>query len=355
MAGTATISWISETAVNGYYRTLTLDQPASDLTNFPVLFTGTFTYLKTIANGGKVNNANGYDIVFYSDVTLTTKLKFERVNWDATTGTVEFWVKVPTLTSASALVIYLAYGNPNISTDQQDAVNTWNSNYAAVWHVKDGTTLSLLDSTTNANNGTNNGLTATTGKIDGGVADNASSYADINGSASVQITVMTLAAWVNPNAVASYKSIYGWADYSGGGGNAGGPQLRANNLNPGKLEFLVQDVALIATSTGTVANSAWSHVAVTYDSSGNWVFYINGTTSGSGTNLQSFSYFNSQLHLWIGGRGNGTTPSPIEEWDGSMDELRYMNAVMNATWIATEYSNQNDPANFYIIGSETPA
>ena len=63
---------------NGYYRTLTLDQPASDLTDFPVLFSGTYTYLKTIANGGKVNNANGYDIIFYSDISLTTKLKFQR-------------------------------------------------------------------------------------------------------------------------------------------------------------------------------------------------------------------------------------------------------------------------------------
>src|SRR5689334_23170379 len=57
---------------NGYTgrRTVVIDHtkvPNTDQTNFPLLFSGTYTYLATTGNGGGVTNSNGYDIIFTSD------------------------------------------------------------------------------------------------------------------------------------------------------------------------------------------------------------------------------------------------------------------------------------------------
>src|SRR5262249_15810909 len=53
-----------------YRRTITLDHneiPNSDLANFPVLISGAYSYLATTTNGGQVQNANGYDVIFSLD------------------------------------------------------------------------------------------------------------------------------------------------------------------------------------------------------------------------------------------------------------------------------------------------
>ena len=53
-----------------YRRTITIDHtkvPSTDQSNFPVLFSGTYSYLATTSNGGNVTSANGYDIIFTSD------------------------------------------------------------------------------------------------------------------------------------------------------------------------------------------------------------------------------------------------------------------------------------------------
>src|SRR4030065_2715347 len=125
-------------------RTISIDHTkcgTADSTNFPVLISGTYAGsgtdpdLRTTGNGGQVTDANGYDIAFFSDSGLTTMLDFERVAWSATTGAVEFWVEVPTISYTTDTVIYIAYGNASITTDQQNKTGTWNSNFVLVDHL----------------------------------------------------------------------------------------------------------------------------------------------------------------------------------------------------------------------------
>jgi hypothetical protein len=78
-------------AVNGYSygRVITIDHtkvPNADQVNFPVLISGTYSYLATVANGGRVQNANGYDIVFTSDAAGTNKLDHELESYNAATA-----------------------------------------------------------------------------------------------------------------------------------------------------------------------------------------------------------------------------------------------------------------------------
>ena len=75
---------------NGYnYRKkITVDATkvsgAGSLTDFPFLVSHTDAALKTTANGGKVENASGYDIRF--ETSGGTELDYERVFYSATTG-----------------------------------------------------------------------------------------------------------------------------------------------------------------------------------------------------------------------------------------------------------------------------
>ena len=112
-------------------RSLTIDHTKvpSTQSNFTVLVSLTDPALKTVANGGHVANANGYDIGFYADSGGTTKLKWEVEKYDGTTGNLIAWVKIPSVSSSTDTVFYLMYGDSSINTDQSDPPNTWDSNF----------------------------------------------------------------------------------------------------------------------------------------------------------------------------------------------------------------------------------
>src|SRR6266404_6413376 len=161
-----------------YRRSVTIDHtkvPNTDQSNFPVLISGTYAYLATTGNGGNVQNANGYDVIFTSDSGCATKLDHEVETYSASTGAVNYWVKVPTVSHTTDTTFYMCYRNASISTDQSNKTGVWDSNFKSVYHVPDGTTLSASDSTANAVNGTVENATATAGQISGGASFNGSS------------------------------------------------------------------------------------------------------------------------------------------------------------------------------------
>lgn len=142
-----------------YRRTITIDHtkvPNTVQTNFPVLISGTYSYLATVANGGKVENGNGYDVIFTSDSDCSIKLNHEVETYNADSGAGNYWVKVPTVSHTSDdTVFYMCYGNASITTDQSNKAAVWDSSYKGVWHLPNGTTLTVGDSTGNGNHLTN--------------------------------------------------------------------------------------------------------------------------------------------------------------------------------------------------------
>src|SRR5205807_366338 len=168
----STVPPVPQGSSYAYRRTITIDHtkvPNTDQSNFPVLIAGTYSYLATTSNGGNVQNANGYDVIFTSDTGCANKLNHEVETYNAGTGAVNYWVKVPTVSHTTDTVFYMCYGNAGITTDQSNKTAVWDINYKAVWHVPNGTNLNLYDSTTN-HDLTNNSATATTGQVDGGIA-----------------------------------------------------------------------------------------------------------------------------------------------------------------------------------------
>ncbi len=130
-------------------------------TNYPVLIDSTLLDLRTVANGGKVENANGYDIIFTSDQAGASQLAHQIESYDAVTGKIVFWVRVESFVATTK--IYLFYGNSSIATFQGDVTSNgvtgvWDNDYQGVWHLNEeqsgtGTDNLYEDATSNGNHG----------------------------------------------------------------------------------------------------------------------------------------------------------------------------------------------------------
>jgi hypothetical protein len=66
---------------------------------------------------------------FSSDSAGLTPLSWEIDSYNATTGAVAFWVKIPTVSHTTDTVFYIWYGDATISTLQSTASGVWDSNY----------------------------------------------------------------------------------------------------------------------------------------------------------------------------------------------------------------------------------
>jgi hypothetical protein len=327
-----------------YYRSLTVDHTLvpSTQTDFPVLVSITDATLKTIANGGRVANSNGYDIGFYSDSAGTTPLKWEIERYNASTGEVVAWVKIASVSSSVDAVFYLRYGDSSITTDHSDPVNVWTNNYAAVYHLRDGTTLSVDDSL-GANNGTNVGTTATTGKVDGAANFAAASVQYINVGTGVNPAAITYSAWVYiPSFYNAYANVI---RRFGGGTSYSAFMVRSSGKiaayfygsGPGNYD---------GTGTYTLTTSTWYYLALTYDSSAGLVGYVNANVDGTAGALGS-------LDTGAGITRIGGDSSALNgEWNGVIDEARISSVARSANWITTEYNNQNAPGTFVTLGTE---
>jgi len=195
-----------------YSRSITIDHtkvPNSDQVNFPLLISGTYSYLATVANGGNVQNSNGYDIIFASDPGCTTKLNHEVESYNPTSGAVNYWVRVPTVShTTNETTIYMCYGNSSVTADESNKTAVCDGNFKCIHHLPNGATLSANDSTSNAINGTLENATAATGQISGGASFNGSSAGINLGNASTWAMGSgdyTFEAWIkvtsNPTAL----------------------------------------------------------------------------------------------------------------------------------------------------------
>ena len=140
------IFWVPEAQSDsgfGYRMKITINSSQvsnGPQTNFPFLFSTTSANLKyKDYSGGRVQNANGYDIIFRAMDTTTCggtapcTLNHEIEKYVASTGEFVAWVKVPSITNGTVLYVY--YGNASITTSQEHKTGVWDSNYKGVWHL----------------------------------------------------------------------------------------------------------------------------------------------------------------------------------------------------------------------------
>ena len=309
----------------------------STQSNFTVLVSVTDATLKTVSNGGHVANSNGYDIGFYTDSSGTTKLKWEIESYNSSTGQLIAWVKIPILSSTSDTSFYLFYGDPSISTDQSDPVNTWDSNFKAVYHLGNGTTLTATDST-GGNDGTLvNSPTATSGKIDGAahfVSTSSQTIALANSDEFPITTAWTMEAWAKPSTDANYIVLV-WGTTSNNG-----PTLATMGNNTWRVGFWGG-----AACDGTgVDTSAFHHIVGTFDGSSLRLYKDGSLLAGPTAASPTTAPYSLGT---IGSAFGGTY------WNGDIDEVRVSSTARSADWIAAEYNNQNSPGTFITMRSES--
>lgn len=308
--------------------------------NFPVLVSANDNILSTTtSSGGHLLNANGFDLVFSTMPDCSFLL-----NWDTETiqnvgiSTMNVWVNLPSISSATDTVFYMCYGNSAITSYQGISTMTWNSGYQGVWHLGNGTgTFNGNDSTVNANNGVNTAVAAiSTGVVDGaGSFNGTSSLLNVGNPTSLQITGnLTLSAYVN-TAIGQEFTL---------GKTNGTTYDYAMYRNTSKGLTFFYNAGLSKSSVATIPDNAWTYETITVQ--GTTVsFYLNGVLDSTNTIT---AITNNNLTLKIGEQGS----VGAFFFNGFMDEVRIQNVTESSGTIKTEFNNQKSPSTFLVISSE---
>ena len=325
----------------------------NSLTNFPVYITtvglGDQAQFKSVANGGHVQNANGYDIYFTASDGITP-LNFQYENYVATTGEFESWVNIPSLSNTTDTYIYMYYGNSAVSSNLSSPT-TWNSNYVGVWHMDEdpgNSAPQYLDATSgNPENGTVHNMTSAN-KVTG-LISNACYFNGSNNYITFSVNSLpansapqTISTWVNYVATTGNNQNFVVME-NGGSGSGQQMGFRGGTL----LEWLWGGSTIVASPSVPTAN-AWHYCVYTYNGTTN-SFYVDGVLKAtSTTSPQTAAPTILALGCYM---SNPTTPGG-EYFNGDLDEIHILTTAQSAGWIATEYNNQSSPSTFAYISAE---
>ncbi len=312
-------------------------------TDFSFCLKGTLADLKSVANGGFIQNTvTRVGVTCPADFILSTAQSGSSISsfgwamYVPTTGEYEIWVKI---TSYSAsFTLYALFGDASVTTYQGGSQGSeFDSAEKPVLHFPDGTTLSGRDFSANAYDFTpSTGASAASGKIDGGVAMSGVTNDFQSAATTLNSTpmVMSFRCWVNVSSLATRQTVFSTT----GSNTAGnwsievGPTGFANSIN-----IIIPGTFAVQTAVNTVTAGAWNHIAFTRNGTGNtYAVYVNGAAVTY--TYVAGDFVDSANAKQIGRRGSGS-----QLLIGSLDELRYSTTVRSANWIKTEYDNQVSP------------
>jgi hypothetical protein len=362
-----------------YHKTITVQANKvtnGPLTNFPMLVSITDPNLATTAYppNGHVASYNCYtgstndpcDLVFLGldDTTCggvagnsPCKLSHEIELYNSATGQLIAWVLVPSITSTATgvgdTVIYMYYGNPCMTASTQNASGVW-ANYSGVWHSGQAA-MPLIDSTGN-NNLTNatHPPTQVAGEIGYAQSYNGTNQLASNTGA-VNIPAnnagQTISVWFTGAADNTVRSGVSFVN-----GTNSGIQFGQRTSNPnGAVGFWQWGGVFLGGTQASPTAGTWNYMVYVYDTTTNPAThrpYFDGGALATATTPAAQTGTPSQIYF-------STYDGTDEPWNGRIDEVRISKSgiMRSAGWIATEYSNQNNPgsigtAGFYAVGTE---
>jgi RHS repeat-associated protein len=331
-----------------YKRAITIDHTKvhnTNQTDFPILVSGTYPFLAATTNGGRVLNANGYDIVFTSDAAGQNLLDYEIDTYNPANGTASFWVRIPALSHTTDTTIYMFYGIPNLTASLGNTTGAWRNNYLSVYHLGNGTSVGVTDSGS-ARYTLAGSAMAGTGIIGGGVAFNGDPgtylYHDSVPAYPSGQSPVTLEAWVRWAPGAN-----GVADMLGYGGNtAYGSRVAIGSDGT----TLWQEFEGYGIASSWSPDGNWHHIVGVYGGgalSATSQLYVDGIPLSVNVNSGTPAITTTEFKI-----GGIPTVTFADAFNGSLDEVRISSEVRSADWIATEYFNQLSPSTFYSMGSE---
>jgi len=329
---------------NWFYRKLiTIDHTnvAGNLINFPVIIDIVDTDVKNSSQ------SNGDDIVFTD--YYGNQLNHEIELYDDGTGELVCWVNVTSLSSTQNTLLYMYYGNPGCS-NQENPAGVWDSHYLMVHHMKDITTSTLEDSTVNNHDGTKraSGEPAHTsnGILDGAQDfDGSDDYVSIPHDASLNLedTDFTITAWLNPDTGGAAERFISKRDMSVVEG------WHLERESGGTLRCLAwqgasNKVDLIG---GSITTGSWHYTVFKRDGD-SWYALLDDSIVASTTD--SDPIVTTTESVLFGAVSSSSGPTSL--FDGLLDEIHISDTSRNSSWLTTEYNNQLNPSTFHSFGSE---
>ena len=365
----------------GFRKPITIDRSklptgcGATLSNYPLLFSVTDLDLSTAS--GQVTDADGDDILFRAlddDTcggvgTAPCTLDHEMESYNATTGAVVAWVRLPSVKTADPAntadtKIYVYYGNGDIADSIEDINAVWDANYMGVWHLDESPANGVAghdDSTGNAGNndgtpqnfgGTGSDISAT-GQISGADEfDGADDYVDLGGNSSLNPTsAFTVSAWFNGVSNDLRAPIF-----TSGFSHTNNIGIRLEGFYDPTNKITRATVGNGTTLTTTVSNvvtpeNTWTHVAATFDGT-TIKLYINGVKqTDEDTGGVAYNTNNAAI--------GSNVPSSVQDFDGIIDEVRMSDMARGVCWITGNYNNQKWPdkndhgaSGFFTLGTE---
>ena len=316
--------------------------PQAVLSDFPTLV--------DIQNNDSLRNearSDGHDIRFTTEDGEL--LEHELESYEALTGSLLAWVKLPSFDTSVDTLILLYYGNDNSDTNPS-VTRVWDNGYLGVWHLGEsgtGAADEFYDSSGSGNHasggGGNGEQTPTTisGKFGSaqagdGIDDFISTPLRLSGQQAFTVT-----AWFSVRSVDNTPrpGLFGqnnaleigfyWVDCL----NVWTPNTVTHC--PGKN--------IPSACTADFLFDTWTHFAVVFDGE-NAILYLNGEEKhvAESTGLGSSTSFFNLMGRTFDANGNSL--------DGMLDEVRVANVNRSPAWIVTQYAVQSDPNSFYDIG-----
>ncbi len=336
----ATLTVPSVTFGYNYYTDLTISQAngSEDLPDFPVLVNLTLPQLRTLGNGGHVQNINGYDIIFTDP--NNSKLDHQVESYDPVTGTIVAWVRVPQLSATSTTAIKIIYGNQAVTSDLSTEA-TWISSYKGVWHISNDI---LTDATSYNNDLTNNGTINIAGLI-----EEARSFDGTNDNMRALTTT-----GIGGNAYNQTISV--WARYSSLPSSTQNLMVFQRAGTPSAVQLGLREVAgsmrvvvwnwggtPLVWSNSLPSANAWHYYSYTYDGTDHRL-YIDGVEVSSSSTAPTQTAL--PQYVYLGSYSGG------EYFNGIIDEGRYSMSFKSPGWLATEYNSTITPGSFVTSGAE---
>lgn len=337
------------------------------LTNYPMLFSVVDPDLRTTANGGFVGNNNGYDIVFYQ-TGCVGKLDHEVERYNAATGELVAWIRIPYLSATANTSIQMYYGNDTVTINPSTA-STWNSNYNGVWHLHEnpaGTAPQMIDRTGNGHNGTSYGSMTSGNSVPGKFA-NGVSFDEVDDHIRIPDFLygqeLTVSFWFNAAEVngGGYQYMFSHGVFSNNcnlnvyiGEDAITPPAEIPNRRMVKTNYRdINDANNFDTLNAgdTWIDGNWHMYTIKIQDEGGATVYIDGQprVNYSIWGENTFDPINS---IYLGGRQDLQV---TRFYGGYLDEVRISSTWHTHEWIETEFNNLNSPSTFYSVSADAPS
>jgi concanavalin A-like lectin/glucanase superfamily protein len=335
---------------------------STDATNFTFPVVLTDPHYKTVSNGGYVRNtvACGVDsitcpadLIFSSTACASpTAMNWHFETYSATLGRIAVEVQAASVSHTTDTSYWVCVGNPLVSTFQGGSNGSeWNSNVKMSLPLSDGSTLSVKDATSNANDGTNNSVTAVAGQIDGGAIFSGGAAQDISVPYGASLKFGTgsfsVSMWVNTTDVNTtnekvfmsanrFATAEGWLMEMGDGSNTSNKtKFVFATFGTGSSGYIV--------STAVINDGIWHHL-VAVRNGVTISLYCDGVSVGTGTVTVGFTSDGGGPSLMLG----NLPLAPTNDWSPatSMDQVQIWNAALGADWITASYNAQKTPSTF---------